>query len=747
MEETDRDLEMREPICSVETANSLELGFRNPPSLCTLSNASPGAAISKEKETGDNVNSLETLDEAGAVTSSLAGQANLSSDSVVASMELEKTSLMQSSLDSNEVSRNVTEAVCGPLDASMTDNNKQVSTLVHTTDNQNSDNSSAFTPGHGRNKKAESDDIASQADNEREKEEKGNSSRKRRQKRRKSRKSSRSMTVSQCLGAINKTSADIEFGILDALEIATKVAGEVAKEVDSGESAHSSSEEERSDESGQSGSEDSRGDDLHTGSPSKGLSVGENHSVEQVHVGAGGDKTMDEKNNKSESRMMDSDDVEESHEAAAAVSEMDREKSPCDFDLNQDIFPNETDVIMSCISTNATPIMSVSHSVSTSEMPAAALSQLERSLSGKGSAATSVFHPPSPHQVLSGESREKHVICRGIDLNVAEVGDDQVQDLTPWKHLLPSSSNSRDGESSHEANLRGSSRFNLDLNCMNEDADMPHPPSELKMETRLFLSHNGQQSASHVTPFSVAQQSGKEVNFDLNDRPQLFMDSRDRGPYSGRHSWSASPYGGHKLEEPGISILGAKVDVGRKDSVAQMASFLSNGKSLEPATGLYMGRSGNSLGLSPGVSFSPAPMYGYNGLSSGPPSMSSSPMYVPGTAIPYMVDSRGTPVMMPQMMSSTQYTQPPYPQQHLFMSLASGSHNGPVRPNFDQSSGFGVEMGNREPLSLRQFLSPEQSGAMGEHSGSNAEPSSSSSMSIGGKRKEPETRWEFPPWR
>lgn len=703
------------------------------------SNAPLGAEIPKEKQMANYF--LEKLGEAG--TSSATGYVAVSSDSMIASLELEKNSLLQSSLDSNEVSKNASETICGSHDASVAHNSKQVSSLTHITDNQDSDSSSRLSGGLGRSRKFESDNLNALADNEG-KDDMGHSDKKRRVKRRKKRSSSRSMTISQRLGAIDKTTTDIDLGILDALEVATKVAQEVAREVDSGEPSHSSSEE-LSDESGQSGSQDSRDDDVHTGSPSKGLSVGENHSFEEPNVVD--DDVMDEKDDKPENAMKSSDDVEESHLAAAAKSEVGREKSPCGFDLNQDICPDETDVIMSSISTAPTP-MSVSFSVSSSGMPAAAPLQLERSLSGKGSAATSVFHPTLPHKVPSGDLREKQVISRGIDLNVAELGDDQVEDLTPWKQFPFSSSNSRGGESSHEASLRGSSRFNLDLNCMNEDDEMP-PPSELKMETRLFLSHNGQQSASPVSSSSVAQQSGKEVNFDLNDRPQFFIDSRDQGPYYGRHPWSTASYGGHKLEEPGISILGTKVDVDRKESVSQMASFLSNGKSLEPAAGLYMGRTGTSLGLAPGVSFSPAPIYGYNGMS-GPPGLSmSSPMYVPGTAIPYMVDSRGTPVMMPQIIGSTPYVQPPFPQQHMFMSLAGGSPsmNGSVRPNFDQNSGFGLEIGNRESINLRQFLSPSQSGAMGEHSGANVEPSSSSSISIGGKRKEPETRWEFPPWR
>ncbi|CAN7014300.1 unnamed protein product [Brassica rapa subsp. trilocularis] len=683
-----------------------------------------GAEKSKEKHMGIYGDFPEKMGGAVAVSSSSAGHVAVSSDSVVASMELEKNSLLQSSLDSNEVSRNVSETVCASHDVSIAHNRENVPSLAQVTDNQDSDSSSRLSGGHGRNDKVESDSMTAHAENEDKKEGKGHLDAEKRLKRRKKRRSSRSMTISQRLGAIDKTTADIDLGILDALEIATKVAQEVARDVDSGEASQSSSEE-LSDESGQSDSQHSHSGDLHTGSPSKRLSVGESLSLEEPHVG----DHLEEKNNKRENGMVNADDVKEKHLAEPAKSEVGREKSPCGFDLNEDISPDETDDIMS---------------VSYSGMPAAAPLQLERSLSAKGLAACSVSHSESPHKVPSGDSREKQVIC--VDLNVADVGDDQVEDQTPWKQFPFSSSSSRGGESSREANFRGSSRLNLDLNCTNEDDDIP-PPSELKMETRLFLSHNGQQSASP----SVSQQSGKEVNFDLNDRPQFFIDPRDQGPYYGQHPWSTASYGGHKVDEPVISLLGTKVDVDRKETVSQMASFLSNGKSLEPATGLYMGKTGNSLGISPGVSFSPAPIYGYNGFT-GPPgmSMSSSPMYVPGTAIPYMVDARGTPVMMPQMMGSAPYAQPPFPQQHMFMSLAGGSPslNGSVQPRFDQSYGFGVEMGSRESLSLRQFLSPGQSEAMGEHSGANVEPSSSLSISIGGKRKEPETRWEFPPpWR
>ncbi|KAJ0263370.1 Transcription elongation factor [Hirschfeldia incana] len=699
-------------VSSSSLVNSEQYSVEDP------SNTPLGAEISKEKQMGISENFLEKIGGAVAVSSSSVGHVAVSSDSIIVSMELEKNSLLQSSLDSNEVSRNASETVSASHDVGIAPN---VPSLAHVTDNQDSDSSSRLC-GHGRNKEVANESmIATQ--NEDKENDKSHLDADKRVKRRKKRRSSRLLTISQRLGAIDKTTADIDLGILDALDIATKVAQEVAREVDSGEASHSSSEE-LSDESGQSGSLDSHDDDLHTGSPSKGLLVGESHSLEDPRVGD--DDVMVENSNR-EDGMVNSDDVQDKHLAEPTKSEVVREKSPCGFDLNEDICPDETDAIMA-----------VSHSL----MPAAAPLQLERSLSGKGLTACSVSHSESPHKVPSVDSREKQVIC--VDLNIADVAE--VEDQTPWKQFPYSSSNSRGGESSHEANFRGSSRFDLDLNCTNEDDDIP-PPSELKMETRLFLSHNGQHSASP----SLSQQSGKEVNFDLNDRPQFFIDSRDQGTYYGQQPWSTASYGGHKLDEPVISLLGTKVDVDRKETVSQMASFLSNGKSPVTAAGLYMGKTGNSFGVAPGVSFSPAPLYGYNGFT-GPPGMpmSSSPMYVPGTAIPYMVDARGTPVMMPQMMGSASYAQPPFPQQHMFMSLAGGSHslNGSVQPRFDQSYGFGGEMGNRESLSLRQFLSPGQSEAMGEHSGANVEPSSSLSISIGGKRKEPEPRWEFPPpWR
>ncbi|KAF3490336.1 hypothetical protein F2Q69_00057314 [Brassica cretica] len=252
-----------------------------------------------ETQLGISGNFLEKTGGAGAVSSSSVA---VSSDSVIVSMDLGKNSLLQTSLDSNEVSRNASETVCASHDVSIAHNSKNVPSLAQVT--EDSDSSSRLSGGHGRNDKVANDSMTTaHAENEG----KGHLNTEKRVKRRKKRRSSRSMTISQRLGAIDKTTADIDLGILDALEVATKVAQEVAREVDSGEASQSSSDEELSDESGQSGSQDSHDDELHTGSPSKRLSVGESHSFKEPHVGD--DDVMDEKNNKRENGMVTADDV------------------------------------------------------------------------------------------------------------------------------------------------------------------------------------------------------------------------------------------------------------------------------------------------------------------------------------------------------------------------------------------------------------------------------------------------------
>uniref|UniRef100_A0A7N2N1U0 Uncharacterized protein n=1 Tax=Quercus lobata TaxID=97700 RepID=A0A7N2N1U0_QUELO len=131
----------------------------------------------------------------------------------------------------------------------------------------------------------------------------------------------------------------------------------------------------------------------------------------------------------------------------------------------------------------------------------------------------------------------------------------------------------------------------------------------------------------------------------------------------------------------------------------------------------------------------------------------SSAMY-PSGSMQYMVDSRGTPVVL----GSTPAVPPSYSQPPFMVSIGgvqSGLNNpGPSRPNFDLNSGFMMEGGHRDSGNLRQLFIPGQGRSVEEHTRTNLQPSSSSG--VGGKRKEPDSGWESypfnykhqqPPWK
>ncbi|XP_019057254.1 PREDICTED: uncharacterized protein LOC104806874 isoform X2 [Tarenaya hassleriana] len=690
-------------------------GLRHPQhgSVGRPSGSPASSEISKDdSQIGEHEPSAENLGaEVVAAASSLVEPVPMSIDTAVASPEETKKEPL-----SEEASKNSSGAL---EDIGLAHNcSKQVAPMDHKSDKYDSEALSGLSADKKRNREDESFGAPIHAVDEAKKDGKGTNNKK--IVKRRKRKFSRSMTVSQRLGAMDKSTAEIELGIVDALDIAAKVAQEVAREVDSREPSCDSSEE-LSDERTQSDSSNSINDDqdmLGTVSHSKEAPVFEKHSAQALQGG--------------KNHLMDlEDDIPENGMSGNKIEprQFSTERKPCEFDLNEEIVPDETDVAVASMSTLA-PVVTVSRPVAAPGVPPAMVSQLERTVCWKGSAATSAFRPASPHKLSGGDLREKHV-CLGIDLNVAEGEDDKVEDSTPWRQF-PFSTNARSTETLVEVKPSESGRFNLDLNCRNEEYDAP-TRSELRMETRLFLNRNGHQSVSPAS-CSSSQQSAKKLNFDLNDGPQFLTDSSYQGPYYGQHPRSTIPH------EPVISILGAKVEVSRKDSL----SFFPKGKSIDPKLDLDIARTGNSLGLAPGFSHSPSPTFGYNGQTAPPGLTLSSPLYVPGNSIPYMMDSRGAPVL-PRVIGSTPHA---HAQQHFFMSMpdASTSLNG--FPNF--------EGGSREILSLTQFLSRGQSGPTGEHAGASFESSSGSSI-VGGKRKEPETGWEpytlnssrpqYPPWR
>lgn len=154
-----------------------------------------------------------------------------------------------------------------------------------------------------------------------------------------------------------------------------------------------------------------------------------------------------------------------------------------------------------------------------------------------------------------------------------------------------------------------------------------------------------------------------------------------------------------------ISLLGTRVEINRKDCAPHVLP-LHNGKAVEPAVdATTMTRTGSFLGLASTGSYGHSPVFGYNGLTSGPALSFSSTMYGPGGAIPCMVDSRAT--LMPQNASLASAA-PPFSQHPFIMSMTNAQPGlngaGPSRPNFDLNSGFVIEGGGNRDSVLRPFF-------------------------------------------
>lgn len=440
-------------------------------------------------------------------------------------------------------------------------------------------------------------------------------------------------------------------------------------------------------------------------------------------------------------------DIESSQVTEAAQEpDLETEKGVGGFDLNLEICSEEMDHPVNPVSTPI-PIVSVSRPQSAPGLPVAPL-QFEGTLGWKGIAATSAFRPASPRKILdsdknhsvgaTSDSSKQRQDFLDIDLNVAEDGENIRKES---------------GESSVEVSPGKLERFKLDLNRMDDDGEAL--PPELRGEGRFLYNRNGHRSPSPVS--SSPSMQAPMRNFDLNDRPH-FQDSLEQGP--SKSSQTGTPYGGPKPDASVISIMGARVEVNKKDFVPQVLS-LTNGKTNEPSLDANAARTGSFLGLGPMASYVHPPVFGYNGLATGRPAMSPA-LYGPGgTFPPYMMDSRGAQVV-PQIVApgsaavASSYSQPPF-----FISVTNTqtvlNGAGPSRPSFDLNSGFVVEGGSRDP-NPRQFFIPDQGRSMEEHlrTSSQQQQQPPSTSGVAGKRKEPDGGWEAypfnykhqqPPWR
>ncbi|CAN0913728.1 hypothetical protein LINGRAHAP2_LOCUS28106 [Linum grandiflorum] len=502
-----------------------------------------------------------------------------------------------------------------------------------------------------------------------------------------------------------KPDFELEYGIVDALEVARQVAQEVEREVEDYREPSASSSEKINEE--QPGSQDSisgKETDTETGEfRAEDLASSDNQAVQ--------DEVMP---------------VRDSNPNIELESAQVPEKGFCGFDLNEEVSADDAD--NPAVDLVSAPVSVVSASrpaaASASASPAAPL-HFKGTLGWKGSAATSAFRPASPRTVPEGNnsietgatsnSGKRRQDWLDIDLNLSENGggggDEKGVGLMLGRQPATLPFFQRGESSSLNACTGKSERANLDLNLASDEA-----ASTSRKEDGIFFLRNG-----HRRSPSPATSSSSLRNFDLNDRP-LFSHHD-----ASSSSQSFNLYGGSRQGvDPVISIMGAKVEVGTR----------TNGKPLDPAFDTNMARIG-VMGMIPTVPYAHPPVFGYNGYNGYATAPS---MYGPGGPVPYMVDSRGAPLL-------PQYSQPPF-----MMNMGVGpvglNGAGPSRTHFDLNSGYPVEGGSNVPgLSLRQFFvtnqqqqqqQQQQPRSFEEHLRATPQASSSSS----GKRKEPEGGWE-----
>ncbi|KAK4434633.1 hypothetical protein Salat_0626100 [Sesamum alatum] len=549
--------------------------------------------------------------------------------------------------------------------------------------------------------------------------------------------------------------SDVElYGIVDPLEVTRQIAIEVEREVvDYREQSCSSSEQLPEGNVQQPGSPDSvseKQSHAHDSSPKDVASdsdlSGEASPMQEESATSTEDLDADQADGKQ--------DIGNSQVTEVAQDEAKTEKGLCDFDLNEEVCSEDADRHENQFMTPVS-VVSASRAAAAPGLPVAPL-QFEGNLGWKGSAATSAFRPASPRRVPESEkdlsaggsssSSKQRQGCLDIDLNVAESFDGRT-DLSPDKNV-PLYSSLLSGESSAETNPRRSDRPKLDLNLTSEDGARP---SDWQMG-QFFPQGNDHHNRAHSSSSSSKQPWLKSI--DLNHQPSFPNDSSSS--YLSKLSQSFNVSGGTKTDDSVISIMGTRVEVNRKDFVSQNLA-LPNGRPPELAFDVNMGRTGSFLGFGSVLPYAHSSVYGYNNIAPGSAMPFSSTVYGSGGPIPYMVDSRGAPVI-PQIVGSASALPAGFSQAPFFINMASPTPPngvaavGPSRSSFDLNSGTMVEGGSRDPAGFAQFLNSGTVRAMDDQLRSNSQPSITSV--VGGKRKEPENGWEpypfkhyTPPWK
>lgn len=562
------------------------------------------------------------------------------------------------------------------------------------------------------------------------------------------------MDAKDCIVVSKRSDMELDYDMVDPLEVARQVAIEVEREVDCREPSCSTSEKTSGGGLRQPESPDSTNgkESQSSEGPCKKLPTVPNLSLRALQTGA--DPVINAETLGADHENCIYDMPSSQVTEAAQESEAHMDKGFSGFDLNQEVCSEDTDRPMNQASTPIS-VVSASRAAAASGLPIAPL-QFEGALGWKGSAATSAFRRiPEGDKTLSMSGSRNNSKQRldylDFDLNVAEGGEDKVEDLLSAKQI-PNSSGFPSGEESsiEAASPRRSDRMQLDLNRVSDggvDASL-----DWRREGQLFLNQNGRQSPSRSSSSSSMQPPARNFDLNLNDQPLFLQDSSSDHPYLGKSFQNLNASGtAFKSDESVISILGARVEVKRKDPVPQTLP-VPNGRISEHPMDINLGRSGSILGgLGSSIPYAHSPVYGFNSLASGSGMPFSSAMYgPPGGPIPYMVDSRGAPVV-PQLMGSASSLPPAFSQAAPFMMSMTGAGAslgsngaGPSRHNFDLNSGLMIEGGNRDAgAGLRQFLNPSQGRSLDEHlraAANSQQPSPSPGLGL--KRQEPDSGWE-----
>ncbi|KZV16549.1 hypothetical protein F511_11381 [Dorcoceras hygrometricum] len=551
-----------------------------------------------------------------------------------------------------------------------------------------------------------------------------------------------------------KSTVNLEYGLLDPLEFARQVAIEVEREVVDYREQSCSSEKRPEENMQPSCSLDSVSGNRSHASGGSSKEAG-NHP----DLSAESEASSGEEGSSASSKDINAEatngiqDAEISQVTEASQEETNKEAGVCNFDLNVEVCSEDADYPMNQF-TAPVSVVSASRPVAVPGFPTAPL-QFEGNLGWKGSASTSAFRPAPSRRVpdidkdvstggRSSSSKNRQQLL-DIDLNVAESGDGRTRDLSTDKQVLTSLS-LPSGESSVEMKSR-SKHIVLDLNLASE---VGGGPTDWHATRQLFPQRYFQQTLSNSSSSSIKQPSLN--NIDLNDHPFT------NGSLGYSHLLEYSQYlnipGSVKSDDSVISIMGARVEVNNKEFASQTQS-IPNGKTSELAFDINSGRTGGYLGAGSALPYVHPAVYGYSNIAPapGPGLPFSSTVYGPGGPIPYMVDSRGAPVI-PQVVGPTSvlpttFSQAPYllNTTHSNLSYSVGSSRGML----DLNSGTMMEGGNKDRTSLGLFINSGPSRPMEEELWPSSHPTISSGF--GGKRKEPENGWEHyppkphtPPW-